>query len=167
MDFKDQLSSSAETTMDPEIDTSRPPVGIPIVEVQAIPVNFYSSEFSRGRPSLDVHPVVHSSCILNRDQTNKLKDLGFPYGLAQELGNTRMMYPVRFWVVDNSGSMRANDGHQLRGSTQGQLRVVQCNRWTELQEAVEFHATLASLLDATTVCITLHYVGSHKDAFLE
>ena len=32
-----------------------------------------------------------------------LRQQGFPLGLAQELGNTKATYPIRFWVVDNSG----------------------------------------------------------------
>jgi hypothetical protein len=104
-----------------------------------------------ARANLNVSTFFHTSAILNRDQVLKLKnEMGFPTGLAQELGSTRITYPLRFWVVDNSGSMRTSDGHQIRGDQQN-LRVVDCNRWVELQQAVSYHAELAGLLEATTV----------------
>jgi hypothetical protein len=40
------------------------------------------------------------------------------------MGKTRALYPVRFWVLDNSGSMMSNDGQSIRGSIS-----VQCTRW--------------------------------------
>jgi hypothetical protein len=104
-----------------------------------------------ARANLNVSTFFHTSAVLNRDQVLKLKnEMGFPTGLAQELGNTRTTYPLRFWVVDNSGSMRTSDGHQIRGDQQN-LRVVDCNRWVELQQAVAYHSELAGLLEATTV----------------
>ena len=95
---------------------------------------------------------------LDRDQILQLKDQGFPTGLAQEMGTTRATYPLRFWVVDNSGSMRTNDGHELRGTAQA-LRVVDCNRWKELQGSVAYHIELAGLLQATTIFRLLNHPG--------
>lgn len=117
-----------------------------------------STTTTTTRPSLNVNAYFHTSNILRREQVLQLKTLGFPSGLAQELGNTRITYPLRFWVVDNSGSMQTSDGHQLRGTLEA-LRVVDCNRWTELQGAVEFHAELAGLLEATTVFRLLNDPG--------
>ena len=64
------------------------------------------------------------SAVLVKDQIMDLHDEGFPSGLAEELGKTRSLYPVRFWVVDNSGSMMANDGQSVRGKVS-----YQCTRW--------------------------------------
>jgi hypothetical protein len=64
------------------------------------------------------------SSVLLQDQILDLKEEGFPSGLAEEMGKTRAFYPVRFWVLDNSGSMMSNDGQSIRGSIS-----VQCTRW--------------------------------------
>ena len=64
------------------------------------------------------------SHILLRDQLTDLRDEGFPTGLADELGKTRALYPVRFWVLDNSGSMISNDGSCIRGASS-----FPCTRW--------------------------------------
>jgi|UPI000581AC7A hypothetical protein len=112
-------------------------------------------------PIRATHPVSFSfsaSGTMTPQQIGYLQEQGFPNGLARELGNTRATYPLRFWVVDNSGSMRTNDGHQLRGAP-NKIRVVPCNRWTELQGAVEYHAELAGILEATTTFRMLNDPG--------
>jgi len=38
-------------------------------------------------------------------EAEQLMDMGFPRGLALEMGTTRSLFPIRFWIVDNSGSM--------------------------------------------------------------
>ena len=91
---------------------------------------------------------------LLEDQRQDLGSQGFPNGLAAELGKTRSVYPVRFWILDNSGSMMANDGCSIRGSTS-----VQCTRWAELQETVNYHAQLAGILQATTIFRLLNDPG--------
>jgi hypothetical protein len=32
-----------------------------------------------------------------------LREQGFPLGLAREVQATKDVYPIRFWIVDNSG----------------------------------------------------------------
>ena len=51
-------------------------------------------------------PLVecNDSPVLRQDQIAQLQAQGFPQGLATELGRTRSVYPLRFWVVDNSGA---------------------------------------------------------------
>jgi hypothetical protein len=85
--------------------------------------------------------------MLLEDQLRDLQELfGFPKGLAAELGETRALFPARFWILDNSGSMLHNDGSVLTPQHQS----VTCTRWRELQETVQYHAELAALLQATT-----------------
>lgn len=56
--------------------------------------------------------------------------------------------------------MQISDGHELRGSVD-KLMLVPCTRWKELQGAVEYHATLAGLLGATTVFRLLNDPGAN------
>jgi hypothetical protein len=107
---------------DTEIDLSTDPNGasndkIPVATATAIP-------YTDGCPVADTthtipsnqqepppQPVIRSSLITSFSTSNvmtgealqTLRDQGFPMGLAQELGNTKATYPLRFWIVDNSG----------------------------------------------------------------
>jgi hypothetical protein len=89
------------------------------------------------------------------DQLKELREMGFPPGLASALGTTRSIYPVRFWILDNSGSMMSNDGNMIRHS-----KSIQCTRWAELEESVSYHAHLAGLLQATTIFRMLNDPGA-------
>ena len=55
---------------------------------------------------------------------------GFPRGLAEQVLKTKETFPLRYWVVDNSGSMGINDGTKIKKRGQA---PVQCTRWEELQ----------------------------------
>lgn len=48
-------------------------------------------------------PNFSTSNVLTSQSLQVLRDQGFPMGLARELGNTKATYPIRFWIVDNSG----------------------------------------------------------------
>jgi hypothetical protein len=132
-----------------------------------------SGVYSHGSGNMPYHPEMSSpvdsprrdvprmaslykvkSPELLEDQRIDLCQNGFPRGLAAELGRTRSVYPVRFWILDNSGSMMANDGCSIRGSTS-----VQCTRWAELQETVNYHANLAGVLQATSIFRMLNDPG--------
>ena len=76
--------------------------------------------------------------------------LGFPLGLAKELIESTVVFPVRFWVVDNSGSMNMNDGTRLVPNSAGRLMPVKTSRWTELSDTIMAIAELASTLGART-----------------
>jgi len=112
-----------------------------------------------------VQPSFRTQNVMTETALEQLQSQGYPRGLAQELGNTVATYPLRFWIVDNSGSMRTSDGHELRGGggggpSQGNIMVVPCTRWTELQGAVEYHAELAGLISACTVFRFLNDPGA-------
>lgn len=44
-----------------------------------------------------------TSNLMSQEALSTLREQGFPLGLAQELGNTKAKYPIRYWIVDNSG----------------------------------------------------------------
>ena len=98
-------------------------------------------------------PVVPTTHELTVTVMSELRRQGFPVGLAMQVGNTVATYPLRFWLVDNSGSMLTADGHQLRFHENDDSRttVVNCTRWTELAATVEDHAKLAGLVQVSTV----------------
>lgn len=85
-----------------------------------------------------------------------LQKQGFPKGLAQGLIDNNTSHPIRFWVVDNSGSMMATDGQTCMlgakaGLSRDMLQVAQTTRWAELQESVAYHAKLSASLQSSTI----------------
>lgn len=105
------------------------------------------SNYQASRSSSLKTLIQTPSSILAEDQHRFLQnDFHFPSGLATELGKTRSLFPARFWILDNSGSMLNNDGEILTP----QHERVTCTRWKELQETVNYHSELAALLQATT-----------------
>lgn len=70
-------------------------------------------------------------------------------------------FPLRLWIVDNSGSMRQADGCRLvASSTKSRIKFAECTRWDELKDTVLYHAQLAALLVAPTqfmVCCCEHF----------
>ena len=73
-------------------------------------------------------------------------------GLAKSLFSNAIEFPLRIWVVDNSGSMSITDGHRfVETSNSKQVKVVSCTRWAEIKETVLYHAEISALLQAPTV----------------
>ena len=102
---------------DTDIDLSSDPKNekIPVVTATAIPytgsLNTADTTIPSNQQEPPERPVIRSSLITSFSTSNvmtdgalqTLHDQGFPIGLAQELGNTKATYPLRFWIVDNSG----------------------------------------------------------------
>mmetsp|Transcript_35631 Transcript_35631/g.102657 ORF Transcript_35631/g.102657 Transcript_35631/m.102657 type:complete len:253 (+) Transcript_35631:143-901(+) len=88
-----------------------------------------------------------------------LVEQGFTPSLASSvvLARSREHLPLTIWLVDNSSSMTISDGKRLlETSTQADVKVSRCTRWEELQEAIQYHAQLAALLEAPTKFILLN-----------
>lgn len=102
---------------------------------------------------------------LTYTQVNTLVEQGYTQGLAQILHESTQAFPLRFWIVDNSGSMAMTDGHRLISSKNSsaaasqKVKIVPCTRWKEIQETVEYHAQMAALLQAPTVFRLLNDPG--------
>jgi len=132
---------------------------------------------SEGSPVNTVrHRRHHSSKHSNNPNCDWLKDLGFPRGLRNTLlDNIEEVSTKRFWIVDNSGSMKMMDGHEIlasndrnksnspKNSNTSNDKVLvprsgltnaaadgDTTRWAELQETVLCHAQLLSILGAPT-----------------
>lgn len=98
---------------------------------------------------------------LSENQIARLKEQGFTYGLAKALEKNNVVFPLRIWVVDNSGSMNAQDGHRIAAtSKKDNVKVVPCTRWKELQGTIEYHVQMAALLKAPTIFRMLNNPGA-------
>jgi len=105
-------------------------------------------------------PMMSMSGTLNDNQINQLVAQGFTRGLAKALGENNMTFPLRFWVVDNSGSMAAPDGCQMISSNSNtHVKMVSCTRWKEIQGTVDYHAQIAGLVQAPTIFRLLNNPG--------
>jgi len=85
-----------------------------------------------------------------KNVTIELNKQGYLNGISRDLCRNMQEFPLRVWVVDNSGSMNIKDGHKFE-LTKNVMNVTRCSRWEELQETVVYHAELASLLHAPTI----------------
>ena len=73
----------------------------------------------------------------------------WPLGLQNVLIASLAQTPVRFFIVDDSGSMNLDDGQRVIRGPHG-ARLVKCSRWHELTEAMKFHCELAHVASAPT-----------------
>lgn len=85
------------------------------------------------------------TALMNRHQ--------FPVGLARQLISTSSFYPIRFWIVDNSGSMDSPDGQRLVVDGSGGTSIISATRWQELASTV------------TTVAAVSHSVGARTEFY--
>ncbi|KAG7368010.1 hypothetical protein IV203_030753 [Nitzschia inconspicua] len=132
-----------------------------------------------------VPPKPSKKCITKQQQQQHnhnnddfLNDLHLPRGLKHALiQNTQHVFSKRIWIVDNSGSMKMMDGHEIlqsaehgkkkkkhdikqngsssSSSTGAAVSVSSSSsplttRWAEVQETVNCHAQLSSVLGVPT-----------------
>jgi len=123
-----------------------------------------SSQYSQGQRT-DARPTIinqgrskrvlvpqPSSKQLSNDETLTLKEQGYTSGLINSIARSNVTFPLRIWIVDNSGSMMTGDGHRLVETGYSKdVKFVSCTRWAEIQETVEYHIQIAALLGAPTV----------------
>lgn len=115
----------------------------------------------KTRGSKDVVLPQQASKVMDNAQIRALMEQGFTRGLAEAMTQNNAAFPLRIWVVDNSGSMRERDGNRIvQARKKGDLKMVQCTRWTEIQECVQYHAKLAGVLQAPTFFRLLNNPGS-------
>lgn len=120
-----------------------------------------STALNGGRSSRVVLPNAGQSDLLFSSQTvRSLQDQGFTAGLAQALQANKRAFPLSIWIVDNSGSMAARDGHRFVETTRSdKVRIVDCTRWSEMQQTVAYHVQMAALLQSPTVFRLLNDPG--------
>lgn len=129
------------------------------VPVQVLPLKpgtytATSSTCLRGSHSLSSFAsiVEKQRESMSEEQIQQLMAQGFTRGLATSVNHMLDIFALRFWIVDNSGSMQTPDGHRivpLSGSDH-KVKMVPCTRWEEISECVEYHIQLAGLMQAPT-----------------
>ena len=73
----------------------------------------------------------------------------WPVGLQNVLIASLAQTPVRFFIVDDSGSMNLDDGQRVLKGPNG-TKLVSCSRWRELVDSMKFHCELAHVASAPT-----------------
>jgi len=79
-----------------------------------------------------------------------LQSEGYTSGLIESIHRSNDVFPLRIWVIDNSGSMNTADGHRLYQHSNNAVKLLNCSRWAEIQDTVNYHAHLAAMLEAPT-----------------
>jgi hypothetical protein len=100
----------------------------------------------------------NNKSLIGNTATEALKDQGYTTGLIRSIARNSNDFPVRFWVVDNSGSMSSADGHRLyaefsnnnNNNNNNTVKLLDCTRWAEIKDTVTYHARMAALLEAPT-----------------
>jgi hypothetical protein len=114
---------------------------------------------TQGRSARVVMPKQKSK-VMTAYEVEALREQGFTAGLARAMTQNNAAFPLRIWVVDNSGSMNKEDGHRLvESKSRKDVKIVSCTRWTEIQQTVDYHAQMAALLQAPTVFRLLNDPG--------
>lgn len=126
---------------------------VPFVQAELLEsTTDFQQSFSQIRPSFEPFSLpLEGPQPLVSSQITDLKSLGFPSGLATAMNENNLKFPIRIWVIDNSGSMKKDDGSQLVPTPKGGFRVVRCTRWMEMQETVDFHSQMAAMVNAPTI----------------
>lgn len=115
----------------------------------------------RERSSYKLPSDTTRSTTVNAKEIERLVEQGFTVGLAKSLATNNVSFPLRIWVVDNSGSMQMTDGHRIVPTTKrNDVRIVECTRWDEIKECVNYHAQMAALLNAPTTFRLLNDPGA-------
>jgi hypothetical protein len=138
------------------------PVPVAVPAYTASPYDAHPAPSSISNTTSMVNPSPLSSPpVFNQNQEQTLLSQGYTKGLIKALESSSKAFAMRFWVIDNSGSMGMTDGHKFIETKGGQIKVISCTRWNEIQETVEYHAQMAALINAPTVFRLLNDPGSH------
>jgi hypothetical protein len=101
-----------------------------------------------------------STKAIDGSHVKQLKEQGYTEGLAYSINELKYNFPLRMWVVDNSGSMGMTDGNRFIPSANNRdMKMIPCTRWNEIQDCVNYHVQLSALLTAPTVFRLLNNPG--------
>lgn len=122
-------------------------------------------------PDYDIPHKQDESFLIANDPLSDLQieDLlkqGFTKGQIMSLQDMKEVFALRFWIIDNSGSMQQPDGHKIisartGSSNAGNLHMLPCSRWEEIVDCVEYHIKLAGIIQAPTRFRLLNNPGAN------
>lgn len=117
----------------------------------------YDTQVVIGRPVVEASGV-HSAAPLperllapmerRNTMMSILAERGWPPGLTDACVRSIEAFPVRFVVVDNSGSMNRMDGTRLVTMPNGTIKSIKATRWAELGDVVMDFAEAVGALRA-------------------
>lgn len=133
------------------------------INATLIPVPPPSAPSAPSAPVATRHYQISSgkSEDVSEETVKALKKQGFSEGLAVSLSENNTNFPLRIWIVDNSGSMQKADGHRIISTrVKNQIKIVDSSRWDEIKECVSYHIEMAALLEASTSFRLLNNPGA-------
>ena len=71
-----------------------------------------------------------------------LRRYTWPIGLQHAFIESCKLIPLRFLIIDDSGSMLTCDGRRVVGRGKA-TQIEDCTRWTELLDSLKFQAELS------------------------
>jgi len=103
-------------------------------------------------PTAPLAPAAEKP-VIAAEMKQRLSE-NMPRGLVNVVAKAAQDCAIRYWIVDNSGSMSIGDGKRFvtdpRSSVKGMRKQVSCSRWEELSETLRWVAKTATLLRART-----------------
>ena len=76
-----------------------------------------------------------------------MRSQNIPDGIAQTIIKEAEKCPMRFFILDDSGSMASGDGFRVLHSG-NKFLTVGCSRWEEMVDTVGFHLGLSRAMNA-------------------
>lgn len=101
---------------------------------------------------------------LSERRVTQLENWNISKEMLVSLQVNAVMFPMRIWILDNSGSMLQQGGQflWLHGDKDQYSGTRECTRWVELGKRVSFHADLADILNVKTTFMFLnHFQGDN------
>ena len=122
-----------------------------IGSMNVLPITPENNEEVIKWPKNLINKVVESMDrkIDKRAGEKYLGNLGWSKGLMNCLFKSCDKIPIRFYIVDDSGSMNQSDGQRILGVGKDQ-KLVNGSRWSELMDCIYFAADLAEEIGAPT-----------------
>jgi len=141
---------------EPDIPFVPVPMPDPVAPSSGPTAPSYESTASSYQSNTFTPPTL----TLDENQMNQLRQQGYTDGLARAVVESCSSFPLRIWIIDNSGSMNSVDGNMLVATkSSSEVKSVSCTRWKEIQESVKYHAQMAALLKAPTTFRFLNHPG--------
>lgn len=107
------------------------------------------SPMSQLPPEVPNHAGIPNFNVqINEDGgMNYMLKHGFPKGIANTIVKEAERCPMRFFILDDSGSMASSDGSRVIQSGSRYV-TVNCSRWEEMVDTVQFHEGLSKAMNA-------------------